>query len=287
MQLLPRLGILFCAFLGASTIVIAEPLIKVVPPLFLLGTRFLLAALLLAAVFPRRVFPVSHASVKAGLLTGAGFGIGCLMLYLSLPHVRAGKLTFLIALEVLIVPLLCLLIYRQPVSRAERIALFPALAGLWLITGNSEIAISWWECVVLLSAFAYAVYTISLSHVDPAATLFSRTFVSFLLIGLCALICSFPLENHSGIRWESAPMIALIYLVVLGSFVRFLLQSWSQRYVSASFAALTFTAEPVFAFAMSYFFLGERFSSAQTAGAILILLGLLLSNLPIFRVSRI
>jgi drug/metabolite transporter (DMT)-like permease len=255
MSVFPRLAILVCTFIGASTIVLAEPLIRVMPPFMLLGVRFFLAALLLALVCLKRVFPISRASVKAGLITGAGFGIGCTMIYLALPHVRPGKLTFLISLEVLIVPLISLLFLRKPVSRPEKLALIPALAGLWLITGNSHVGFSWWEGVVLLSALAYAVYTLSLSHVPTEARLFSRTFICFLVIGSTALLVSLIIEDRHGIEWSQYHLLGILYLVIIGSLTRFLLQSWAQQYVSASFAALTFTAEPVFGIAMSYYFI--------------------------------
>lgn len=280
MSVLPRLAILVCTFIGASTIVLAEPLIRVMPPFMLLGIRFFLAALLLSLVCPKRVFPISRVSIKAGLFTGAGFGIGCTMIYLALPQVRPGKLTFLISLEVLIVPLISLLFLRKPVSSAEKLALIPALAGLWLITGNSHVAFSWWEVLVLLSAVAYAGYTLSLSHVSAEARLFSRTFICFLVIGSTALLVSLMIEDSHGIEWSQHHLLGLLYLVIIGSLARFLLQSWAQQYVSASFAALTFTAEPVFAIAMSNYFLAETFTFTQTCGATMILLALLISNLP-------
>ena len=281
MNIIPRLAIFICTFIGASTIVLAETLLKVIPPYYLLGTRFLIAAIVMAILFPTSVFPLSKASIRAGITAGAGFGIGCLMLYLALPHVRAGKLTFLVALEVLIVPLLCALLFKQKARHAEKIALLPAVAGLWLITGNNSTSITGWEVIALLSAFAYAIYTISLSHNPAEVKLFSRTFISFLLIGFLALAIALSCETISpallGV-WDGA---SFVYLVLVGSLARFLLQTWAQQHVSPSFAALTFTAEPVFAILLSYIFLGERFSTTQSIGAVLIVTALIISNLQL------
>ena len=280
MTLKPRLTVFICTFIGASTIVIAEPLVKVIPPFYLLGARFFLAATLLAIFFPKKVFPLSRASIRAGLTAGAGFGAGCAMLYLSLPHVRAGKLTFLIALEVVIVPLLSTIFLKQKARKNEQLALLPAVIGLWLITGDSTTAFTWWELVVLMSAFAYAIYTISLSHNPGEVRLFSRTFVSFLLIGAFSLSASLLFETFNPALWGSKEAIYFLYLVVIGSILRFLLQSWAQRHVSAAFTALTFTAEPVFAIFLSYIFLGERFTPPQSLGASLIVAALIISNFP-------
>ena len=136
--------------------------------------------------------------------------------------------------------------------------------------------------MALLSAFAYSIYTISLSHISNKISIFSRTFVSFISIGIFSFVIAIFLEPISNIAWTSQALIGLIYLVVIGSYTRFLLQAWAQKSASASFTALTFSAEPVFTIALSYIFLGERFNFSQTLGAIAILSALLLANIPFF-----
>jgi drug/metabolite transporter (DMT)-like permease len=271
MEVLPQLGIVLCTFIGASTVVVAEPLVALVPPLFLLGIRFVLAALLLGIAIPGKIFPLTRQSVVSGFIAGVGFGAGSGLLYLALPHVRAGKLTFLIALEVVLVPLLSVTFFKHALKSGERLALLPAVLGLWLITGDTDGSFSLWEIVGLLSAFAYSIYTIALSQLAPAGSVASRTFVTCLVISVFALSLSFVFESSTPVQWSNYAVISLAYLVVAGTLVRFLVQAWAQQTVSASFTALTFSAEPVFAISMSYIFLGERFTFAQSCGAICIL----------------
>jgi drug/metabolite transporter (DMT)-like permease len=253
--------------------------------MFLLAIRFLAAATLLALALPLRVFPLSKNAIISGCITGSGFGFGCLLLYLALPHIRAGKVTFLIALEVVIVPLICTIFYKQKISQSEKVAIIPAAIGLWLLCGDNDSSFSLWELVALLSAFAYSIYTISLSHVSNKISIFSRTFISFVSIGVFAFLASCCFEHISSIAWTAPTLAGLTYLVVFGSFTRFLLQAWAQKSVSASFTALTFSAEPVFTIALSYVFLGERFTFLQTIGAIAILSALLLTTIPLLTKS--
>ena len=281
MHYLPRLSILICTFIGASTIVVAEPLMANIPPIFLLAVRFTLAAFCLAILVPRRIFPLTPQAIRAGVVTGAGFGVGCALLYIALSHVSAGKITFLIALEVVIVPVVSWLLYKQRLSKHEKVALVPAVVGLWLITGNAETWFSWWELVALLSALAYTVYTISLSRMHSNAGVVSRTFVSFVTIGAIAFSVSALTEPIRSATWNTASVITVLYLVLVGSIARFLMQAWAQKTVSAAFTAVMFTAEPVFAIALSYTFLGERFTQSQTWGAVIIVVGLLLANYPV------
>jgi drug/metabolite transporter (DMT)-like permease len=56
-------------------------------------------------------------------------------------------------------------------------------------------------------------------------------------------------------------------------------QSWAQQRLSASHTALILALEPVFAFLTSYLFASERLSARATAGALLILGGIALTEL--------
>lgn len=251
-----------------------------VPPICLLGIRFLLAALLLAIVLRKQVFPLTRQSISSGFITGLGFGVGSALLYLALPHVRAGKLTFLIALEVAIVPIVSAILYKHRLTRVEWLALVPAVVGLWLISGDSSGPFSPWEIVALASAFAYSAYTIALSRPALTASVPSRTFVSCAIVGVIASLVSPIVESGQSVRWSSYAIVSLLYLVLIGTVVRFLLQAWAQRSVSAPFTALTFSAEPVFAITLSSIFLGERFTFSQTLGALSILGAVVLANYP-------
>jgi drug/metabolite transporter (DMT)-like permease len=278
MTALPQLGIILCTLLGASTIVIAEPLVASVPPLYLLWVRFAIAALLLAITIPHRIFPLTRDSLLSGFVAGAGFGLGSVLLYLSLQHVRAGKVTFLMALEVLIVPIISALLFKNKVTRIEWFALIPAVLGLWLICGDTQGPLSLWELAALASAFAYSAYTIAQSRLASSSSITSRTFVSCVTIGMLAFCASSFFESESPRAWSPDAILSLAYLVVLGTVARFLIQAWAQRSVSASFTAMTFTAEPVFAIALSYTFLGERFTTTQSLGALGIIFAVVLTN---------
>jgi drug/metabolite transporter (DMT)-like permease len=147
------------------------------------------------------------------------------------------------------------------------------------MTGDAQGGVSWWEIVGLLSAFAYSLYTIALSHLSSDIRVVARTFISFVVIGGLSFGVSWAWEPTTQVVWNRSALVGIVYLVTVGSLGRFLIQAWAQRSLSASFTALTFTAEPVFAIALSFLFLGERFTPAQTAGATMIVVALVLANL--------
>jgi drug/metabolite transporter (DMT)-like permease len=61
--------------------------------------------------------------------------------------------------------------------------------------------------------------------------------------------------------------------------VAFSVQSWAQQFTPATHTALIFTTEPVFAWLTSFIYLHERLGLRAGAGALLILGGVLVSEL--------
>jgi len=279
MPLVAQLSIILCAFFGGSTAVVAKPLLDGIAPLALVALRFFLSALAIAVVMRRVVFPVSRAALVAGVITGVGFGFGCALLYLALDHMQPGRLLFIAGLEVVLVPLICGVFLKTKMRSVEKYALGPAGVGLYLLIGDISGA-SVWDVVAITSALCYCLYTISLTHIAPASNLASRSFISFLTIAALSFLASVSFEQPRDMTFTWYLPFALFYLVALGSVGRFVLQGWAQRQVSATFTAVAFTSEPVFALGLSYLFLGEMLTGTQSIGAVLILLAVLGANLP-------
>ena len=74
-------------------------------------------------------------------------------------------------------------------------------------------------------------------------------------------------------------MVALLVTSVLATAVAFLLQTWGQKYTTATRAALIFSLEPVFAWLTSYVVEHEVLTGRSLAGAACILAGILLVEL--------
>lgn len=74
-------------------------------------------------------------------------------------------------------------------------------------------------------------------------------------------------------------MIALAITGLLATAAAFTIQSWAQQHLAPAHTALLLTLEPVFAWLTSFIFLGERLGSRSLLGALLILAGILLTEL--------
>ena len=90
---------------------------------------------------------------------------------------------------------------------------------------------------------------------------------------------STPLLEHPYFRATPTVIAAILITGVLCTAVAFSVQSWAQQFTPATHTALIFTTEPVFAWLTSFIYLHERLGLRAGVGALLILGGVLVSEL--------
>ena len=73
-------------------------------------------------------------------------------------------------------------------------------------------------------------------------------------------------------------MLQAIFLVVLGTAGTYVFQTWAQRHMSATHAAIIYTLEPVVTALLAGRFLGERLGTRGWIGGVLVLAGIVVSE---------
>ena len=80
------------------------------------------------------------------------------------------------------------------------------------------------------------------------------------------------------VAWGGTFLCSVLYLGSIGAVGTFLGQTWAQRQMSATHAAIIFTLEPVFAALLAAWFLGERLGPRGATGGVLVLAGIIVSE---------
>ena len=105
--------------------------------------------------------------------------------------------------------------------------------------------------------------------------------IGFLQIATAALLMGLtaPLLEKPHITWSPRVIWALVLTSLLATAAAFTIQAWAQQFTSPTQTALILSLEPVFACITSYVVLGERLGLRAGIGAVLILAGVLISEL--------
>ena len=225
------------------------------------------------------------------------FGIAGVALVQWLYFVSIGRLPIGIALLIeYIAPILIAIwawsVYKEPIRRRIWVALVLALAGLSLVVevwgGLALDGVG--VAAALAAAVAYMIYVLMAEHAvkwrDPA----SLTAYGFLFAALfwaaVQPLWRFPagrLDDSVSLlghleRFSLPVWLLMLYIVVAGTMVTFLLVAAALRHISATRVGIVAMLEPVAASAVAFLWLGESFGAAQLVGGAIVLAAILLAQ---------
>lgn len=153
-----------------------------------------------------------------------------------------------------------------------------AIAGIGLLTLNATLTIQPGDFLCILSAVFYAVQILFTGKAVKECDSLNIGILQLGFAGGLALVLSAIFETPS-LPSTLPGWAAILALGILCSACGFILQPIAQKYTSPTRTGLIFSLEPVFAAMFGYWFAAEKLSMQGYAGAALVLLGIVASEL--------
>ena len=267
------LALVAAATLFGSTFLVMQGAVEDVEPVPFLVVRFAFGLVVLLPLAARRGRP-APGLVRAGVIAGLALTVGYVLQTVGLQYTTTSVSAFVTYLLVVFVPLLAALVLRRPPALASLVGVGLAVAGLVLLTTGGGVGLGRGELLTLGCALAFAVHILVLADVAPRFDVVQLNVVQFSVV--CGVLFV-PGLIGGGYRFGAEPLLAALYTGVVVTALAFGLQVWGQRRVSATRTALLLLIEPVAAAVLGYL-TGERLGLAGAAGALLILGGIVLSE---------
>ena len=273
-----ELALLGITVIWGATFLIIQQGLAVSGPLFYVGTRFAVAALLmLVASFPL-LKGFTRQDLLAGLLIGLCTFGGNALQTAGLQTITSSKSAFITALYVPMVPLLQWVVLKRLPPFMRWVGILLAFTGLVLLAGPEGQAVGFGagELLTLLSAVVISAQIILIGKYAGAVDV-RRVTVTQLSTAAVLAFASMPLlgEAVPGFSWQfvlSAGGLGVASIVIA------LVMNWAQQEVSPTRATLIYSAEPVWAGIFGRI-AGERLPALGLLGAALIVTGVLVSEL--------
>ncbi|MEK7405717.1 MAG: DMT family transporter [Acidobacteriota bacterium] len=275
------LALVAVSLIWGATFVVVKEALRDSSTLLFLSLRFTLATLALGLVF--RPLPSKFAGggtlVRGGLLAGACLFGGYVLQTVGLRYTTPSKSAFLTGLSIVLVPVLGALVRGQAPRAREALGIAAATLGMGLMTfQGSLLRMNRGDLLTLACAVAFAVHILVVGHYAPRFSFQALTLVQIATAAALAS-ASFWWAETPQIRWRPGVILALIVTGLLATALAFAIQAWAQQYTTPNRTALIFALEPVFAWLTSFLLTGELLSPRASAGAVLILAGILLVEL--------
>ena len=259
-----------------------------VGPFIFNGVRFALGCIVLAPFILKNGVRNNNQpnkarsrSRKTGIIGGIIAGIvlfsGASLQQVGLVYTTAGNAGFITGLYVVIVPILGLLL-RHQTNAGTWTGAFLAAAGLYLLSVTDAFTIAFGDLLVLIGAFFWAVHVHIIGWLSPKLNSFKLAFLQYAACSLFSLIVAALFEDNtmSGLAQATIP---ILYGGVLSVGIAYTLQVVAQKRAPLLSIGEGASMEMAFAAVGGWIILDEVFTPRELLGCLLMLTGMLASQL--------
>ena len=244
--------------------------------------RFLLAGVLsLPFLIYKRSFTRKNNILMKSAISSV-FLLGTLLFQtLGLSYTTVAKSGFITTLYSLLIPLLTMIFAKKRYRSSFWMLIVLALVGMAFMC-NLEISdLNRGDFLTLLCAFSAAFHIMYIgkvaAHIDsPIEFNFLQNVFVALFSLLLALFFKGQVSLSPLLNFESPTVIGLLYLDIISSMISFSIQVVAQKKIPSHIAGLIFLMESPFAAVFGYFVLKESLNPMNIAGALLVMLSVIL-----------
>ena len=278
-QLKADIALLLVTVGWGSSFILTKNALGDLPTYNFLAIRFLLAFLISSAIFFRKMIKVDKETLKYGIILGVVLYLSYAFQTVGLNYTTVSKSAFITGFNVILVPIFSSLMIKVIPDKKAILSVVLAFIGLGLLTLNNDLdGINIGDIYTFICAVIFALYIILVGKYTVKTESVSLAVIQLGVVGLLSLFTSMALENPI-MPTKTDTWINILILSIVCTSGAFIVQSIAQTYTTATHTALIFTGEPVFAAIFEYIIYSQMLSPKGLVGAILILGGMVISEI--------
>lgn len=272
-----RIGLILVAIIWGSGFAASALALESFNTNQILAMRFTIAFLICLLVYKKDLKLINFDVLKKGIIIGIFLFLAFMFQTIGLKYTTASKNAFLTAVNIVIVPFLSFLILRKKVKKQEFLGALITLFGIALLSfDSSEIGgINKGDVLTLVCAIFFALqifYTdFHVKNVNPGIIMVGQMGTAAILSWILVIINN---EIKMDITFDNIKPI--LYLGVISTMVAYGIQTWAQKRVSSTEAAVILSTEAFFGMLSSVIILKENLSISLVFAAILIFAGVII-----------
>ncbi|MFZ0878713.1 MAG: DMT family transporter [Candidatus Acidiferrales bacterium] len=268
-----------------ATFVVVQNALAFASVFSFLSVRFIFATVVMAVVYWRTLRDLDRATILAGTLMGIFLFAGYICQTAGLKFTTPSKAAFLNGSSAVLVPIMLAVFGGRRISRWAWLGALVATLGLYFLAvpPSGFAHLNRGDILSFGSAIAFGLHIIIVGRYSRRHSVVG---LSFMQVAVTAVLATIAVPLLAAMRWEAprfetnSNLIFAVLVTAIGcSVLGFTLQVWAQKHTTSTHAAILFTLEPVFAAITSFVVLHERLSGRSAAGAVLIFIAILLSEL--------
>jgi len=263
------------------------PLIKLtladVSPVLFNFIRFAVTLLLFIIFFYKKIKHVKYIDLKYGLILGVFMILGFVFQTIGLQYTTASKSAFITGTNLIFIPFIQFVILKSKPKYFNLISALIVLTGLFILSESFEIIPNAGDILTVICAFFFAVHIVLLDKYSAKSDVNFLIFGQFLISTVICLFFAFFYEHLilDEMKFSVTPilLITLFFTVIFSTLIGIVFMTKFQRLTTPLKAGIIYNMESIFALIFAYFILNEIMNSNQIIGAIIMLIGLIFSEI--------
>lgn len=273
------IALLLVAASWGLNFVITKNALSSISPFLYLGTRFLLASILMVSLFFKKIKHISLEDIKGGLIVGLFISIGFITQTLGLLYTTPSKSGFITGSNVVMVPFIAYFITKQFPGWYKVIGAIVTFAGLGMISLSENLTVNYGDILTFACAVAFALQIAFTEYYVKKANSLNITIVQITTVGVITMIMSILIERPASQVFSANVWGAIAFGAIICSAIGFSVQNIAQKYTSSTHAAVILCTESVFASLFSFLLWKEPLTLRTLTGFTLIFAGILITEL--------
>jgi len=216
-------------------------------------------------------------SILSGVLVGIALYAAATLQQVGLIYTTAGKASFITGLYMVFVPIIGIFL-KHKIKKSSWIGVVIAVVGLYLLSVNENFSIGYGDLLEIIGAIFWAIHILTIGYFSNKIDVLKLSFIQFATCSFLSLISALIFEQIT-MNGISQALVPILYGGLLSVGVAFTLQAIAQKNAKPSHAAIILSMESVFGAIGGAVLLGESMSGRGYMGCILILGGILVTQI--------
>jgi drug/metabolite transporter (DMT)-like permease len=285
---------LICSIWGSTWLAIKTSLFSLTP-MFSSGFRFCIASIIIFLIVKIKKIEIHTDKISVRLYLIMGFFSFVLpygLIYWAEQFVPSGLTSVLFAVYPFFVLLFSyLLIPDEKIGFYKIFGIIVGFGGILVIfsdsLGGDISSYLIGMIVIVLGGIMQAAISVIIKkhgfHLNPL----SMNLIPMAIAGIFLTSAGFLMEDFSKLKFDSTAILSVLYLAIFGSIVTFTSYYWLLKRISVVILSLIAFINPTIALILGAIVYGEKLSSHNLWGSVLVLTGLLWANLGNFKKSSV
>ncbi|MDX2444790.1 MAG: DMT family transporter [Bacteroidales bacterium] len=281
------LGVFLITFIWGIEFVLIHNAIEFLDPHSFNAVRFGIAALFIAlcTVVKKKFKGFNKDIILNGCFLGLLLYLGFTFQTMGLLYTTVSNCGFITSLSVILVPLIALILLKEPFQLLTGVGIGGAATGLYLLTASGETPFNYGDLLTLIGAIGFALHIIYTGKLGRKHEILKLTLIQLSTVSILSLgsVLAFEGVNglpHLSVMGKPIVMVAILIAAILGTGIALMIQTFAQSHLTSTRVALIFTMEPVFAALTAFLVLNESLSDVAGLGALMIIGGIIISEIP-------